>query len=316
MRKGAIHIYKWLGVAIALLFGAEIGLRLVFGLGYPVLIRPDPTYGYMPAPNQDLHRFFSYIHINAYGMRSEDIEANKPPGTRRILFVGDSVLFGTTLVDQQRIFTNRIQSDLANAAPETQVLNASAGGWAPSNELKFLEARGTFGADLIVFVLNTRDVTQSFQAFENNASNPTHNPPTAIADLFERYIAPRIFEHFAVHDPGSVGRSDPAVETDTPKILATLSQAHRIALDHHARFAIIFTPAIDEGVTAYQQHWDKGVSMLLDWAKREDISVLDMRQDFAQHASKEVFLDGIHLKPFGHELIEKAFIEKYREGQL
>ena len=108
MRKGATYIYGGLGLTIALLVGAEIGLRWVLGLGYPLLLRPDPMYGYMPAPNQDLHRFFSHIHINAYGMRSEDIEANKPPGTRRILFVGDSVLFGTTLVDQQRIFTNRI----------------------------------------------------------------------------------------------------------------------------------------------------------------------------------------------------------------
>ena len=77
------------GVAVSLMVvGAEIGLRLILGLGYPLLIRADPMYGYMPAPNQDLHGFFSHIHINAFGMRSDDIEATKPSDMRRILCGG------------------------------------------------------------------------------------------------------------------------------------------------------------------------------------------------------------------------------------
>jgi hypothetical protein len=311
MRAGAIH--RWLGGAVVLLIAAEIALRVVLGLGHPLLMGPNPIYGYMPAPDQDLHRFFSHIHINAYGMRSDNIEASKPPGKKRILFSGDSVLFGTTYLDQAVIFTSRLQRDLG---PGTEVMNASVGGWAPSNELGFLKAKGTFGADLVVFVLNTKDLTQPFAGFEENALNPAHNPPTALGELLERYVAPRIFKGLAVHDPGSIAEGDPAIETETPKILATLSEAHRIASDHGAHFAIIFSPSVGEDVTKYQRHWDKGVSMLMDWAKSENVSIIDMRRDYAAHPSKDVFIDGIHLKPLGHELMEKAFLQKYRAGQL
>lgn len=308
MRKGS----KWIGILIALLLAAEIALRVVLGLGHPLLIEPNPAYGYMPAPSQDLHRFFSHIHINAYGMRSGDITQAKPANTKRVLFLGDSVTFGTTYVDQDKIFTSLIQGELQkHPADPVQILNASAGGWAPANELGFLQAKGTFGAGLIVFVLNTKDLAQPFAGFDENALNPTRNPPTAISELLSRYVAPRIFKGLAVRDPGSVAEGDPTIEQDTPKVLETLSQAHRIATANGARFAIIFSPSVGEDVAAYRQHWDKGASMLMAWAKGEGVDVLDMTQEYSRHAAREVYFDGIHLKPFGHELIEKEFFERF-----
>ncbi len=309
----ASGMYRRIGVLAILLIAAEIALRVVLGLGHPLLMEPNPVYGYMPAPNQDLRRFFSHIHINSYGMRSDDIEANRPPRKKRILLVGDSVLFGTTYLDQAAIFTTLLQRDLG---PDTEVMNASAGGWAPSNELGFLKAKGAFGAVLVVFVLNTKDLTQPFAGFEENALNPTHNPPTAIGELLARYAAPRIFKSLAIQDPGSIAGGNPAIETETPKMLTTLSEAHRIASDNGAHFAIIYSPEIGDDVTKYREHWDKGVSMLMDWAKREQIPVTDMRQDYDAHPSSEVFLDRIHLKPLGHELMEKAFLMKYKDGQF
>jgi len=171
-------------------------------------------------------------------------------------------------------------------------------------------------ADLVVFVLNTRDLTQRFAEFEENAMNPTHNPPTAVGELLSRYVAPRIFKGLSVHDPGSTAEGDPAIETETPKILAALSEAHRVASDGGARFAIIYSPAVGDDVTKYQKHWDQGVAMLLDWAKREQIPIVDMRQDLGAYRSKEVFLDGIHLKALGHKLMERAFLANYQGGHL
>jgi hypothetical protein len=302
-----------IGLASAILIVMELSLRLVLGLGHPLLISPNPTYGYLPSPNQELHRFFSRIHINGSSMRSEEVEAHKPPGTKRILLVGDSVLFGTTYLDQSVIFSTRLQHDLGAAG---EVMNVSAGGWAPANELGFLKAKGTYDADLVVFLLNTKDLTQPFAPFVANAANPTRNPYTAIGELFERYIVPRLFARLAVADPGSIAEGDPAIEAETPKVLAALSEAHRIASDHGARFAVIYSPAVQEDVRQYQEHWDKGVSMLSDWAKGENVPLLDMRQDYDAHRFSDVFLDGIHLRPLGHELIEKAFIKRYLSGQI
>src|SRR5437763_17186053 len=94
------------GTAIILLLVIELALRLVLGLGNPVIYQPDPACGYLPVPNQHVTRFFCRNDINSFGLRCPEFTANKPPGTLRILFVGDSVTYGTTHVDQSKIFTS------------------------------------------------------------------------------------------------------------------------------------------------------------------------------------------------------------------
>src|SRR5206468_8976057 len=59
------------GIALlALLLASEFVLRLAFGLGDPVIYRPDPYCGYLPAANQHVRPFGARNDTNAYGMRS------------------------------------------------------------------------------------------------------------------------------------------------------------------------------------------------------------------------------------------------------
>ena len=81
--------------------------------------------------------------------------------------------------------------------------------------------------------------------------------------------------------PGSAAEGDPDIRNETPKILAVLSEAHKISSALGVRFAIIYLPAVGEDVAAYQQDWARGESMLLDWAQCEQVSVVDMHQDYA-----------------------------------
>jgi lysophospholipase L1-like esterase len=297
---------------IAALAVCEAGLRVVLGLGHPLLIKPNKIYGYMPAPNQNLQRFFSHIRINSFGMRSEDVPREKSPGTRRILFVGDSVTFGTTYLDQADIFTSRIQEDFRNQVTETQVLNASSNGWATGNELGFLQGQGTFGADLVVLVINTKDLTQPFSPFVPNVLNPATDPPTAIGEALNRYILPKIFKNFQVHDAGSGENGDPPIDVETPEVLATLSKADQFVLSHGAKFAVVFVPAAQPDVKRFQEHWNKGIAMLMEWAKQNNVPILDMRDSFSKKSPDEVYVDGIHLKALGHQLIERSFMNAYQ----
>src|SRR5437868_2879749 len=130
---------------VILLVIIELALRLVLGLGSPVLYRPDPACGYLPAPDQHLTRFFCRNDINSFGMRSPEVRPTKAPGVLRVLFLGDSITYGTTFVDQSQIFTSLLVPRLrAKVGREVEVLNASAGAWAIGNELGYLQSRGTF----------------------------------------------------------------------------------------------------------------------------------------------------------------------------
>src|SRR5205085_2864502 len=113
--------------------------------------------------NQRISRFFCRNDINSAGMRSEPIRTPKPSDELRIMFVGDSVLYGMTHVDQSKIATTILARELPTQLHRpVEVLNASAGGWAIGNEVGYLRSRGTFQSDVVVFVLNTYDMGQPF----------------------------------------------------------------------------------------------------------------------------------------------------------
>ena len=53
--------------------------------------------------------------INALGLRDrQDLQAEKPPGTRRVLFLGDSVTFGLE-VDLEETLVKQVESMLDRA---------------------------------------------------------------------------------------------------------------------------------------------------------------------------------------------------------
>ena len=79
---------------------------------------------------------------------------------------------------------------------------------------------------------------------------------------------------------------------------------------------VIFSPATGSDVVPYQQHWNKGAAMLAAWAQRESVPMLDMTPSFAGRSAAEVYFDGIHLKPLGHQLIEQAFLASEAGGSF
>jgi hypothetical protein len=67
-------------------------------------------------------------------------------------------------------------------------------------------------------------------------------------------------------------------------------------------------------MTGYKRRWDLGLAMLMEWAKREWVPVIDMRDAYARFPVADVYYDGIHLRPFGHELVERVFLQAYNAG--
>src|SRR5579862_8172280 len=62
---------------VLILAGSSEMILRSMGFGHPVVYRIDSRIGYYPAPHQDVHRYGGEIHINAFGMRSRDVTAEK-----------------------------------------------------------------------------------------------------------------------------------------------------------------------------------------------------------------------------------------------
>lgn len=296
-------------VAVFLLLVSEFSLRWTTGLGNPVLYELDNACGYLPIPNQSVRRFGCLNEINSHGMRSPPVQTPKPVGEYRLLFLGDSVTYGTTHVDQSQIFTSLLNASLPERIHrKVEVLNASVGGWAPGNEWGYLRSRGTFDADVVIFVINTADLTQPFAdgGLSPASGYPDHRPLTAIGELWERYIAPRIF-HRSTADSGTsaVTEVDSAKKEET-QVLDDLAQACAFAESAGARFAIVYSPFVAPSFRTSE--CDREFHVFTSWAAKHHIRVLDLTAADGMAPVNEVFMDGLHLLPLGHKIAAEALL--------
>jgi lysophospholipase L1-like esterase len=313
-RKKRFTWRRALVALVILLVLTEVGLRLALGLGNPVIYQPDPACGYLPVPNQHIRRFGRRNDINSFSQRSAEVPMSKPAGTLRLLILGDSVSYGTTYIDQSKIMATLLARDLPGQLHRpVEVLNASTGAWAVSNEWGYLKSRGTFEADVLLFVLNTGDLTQPFSKtnFDVNGGYPGHKPATAIGELWGRYLKPRLLKQSGPIDAGSLAAPTAADDrTVTESVLADLTAAHDFARQHGAQFGIVYSPGA-EGEWA-QPAYEAALKQLRKWAQGLNVPIIDMQPIYAQ--SKQLpYLDGIHLNEHGNALVARAIEDHWPE---
>lgn len=176
----------------------EIITRSYIGLGTPLLYESYEGMEYKPKPNQNIKRFGNTIKINNASMRtSYDIVRKNLKEKKRIIIFGDSVLFGTSLIDQEKIATSLLGNKIKD---KYEIYNISAGSWGPGNWVQYIKENGLFNADKVIFLINSMDLvdltSKNFQISETNIA--TSNPPLAIWELMNRYIIPegkRVFKN-------------------------------------------------------------------------------------------------------------------------
>jgi hypothetical protein len=124
---------------------AELVIRLFWQPGGQTsVIRADPTYGWSLRPGSQQHsvntdRGLDYhIAVNSLGLRDRERPRTRPPGVRRVLFLGDSVVFGAGVEIGARS-TDVLESLLG---PGIEVLNAGVSGWGTDQEFLYLCREG------------------------------------------------------------------------------------------------------------------------------------------------------------------------------
>jgi hypothetical protein len=103
--------------------------------------------------------------INSLGLRSAEIARAKPPGTKRILMLGDSFTEGNG-VDQSETFSSRLQAKLDAAGLEQrfEVVNAGVGSYSSLIELLYLETAGLeLQPDLVILNFDLSDLHDDIQ---------------------------------------------------------------------------------------------------------------------------------------------------------
>jgi lysophospholipase L1-like esterase len=308
------HKFIFLVAGLLLLLGfAEIGLRVVFGLGHPIRYELDSACGYFTRPNQATRKLFARTITNSSGMRSPEFSAAKTPGTLRLLFLGDSITYGTILVDQDQIFAEQVRKHLsAKLHRPVEEINASANSWAISNEYGFLRTRGTYNSDYVLLVLNTGDLDQPFADISEVQVEQLAGGRTAITELLTTHWPARqkVFQSGA----GAIVGNNPVAEQTNLQDLTSIAELSRA---HGAEFLLVFVPFrryIAKGAA------DSAPSRLKHWALTQGVDLLDVTPALSAYETNATTQrDGIHLNSFGNrlvaEVVEQFVADKFRKAR-
>jgi hypothetical protein len=310
-RRGLLRVLTICSLMIVALLGITEGfLRFVFGLGNPVLITSDSACEYILKPDQRVYRFFSNTRTNHYGMRSDEVPPGRDPGRLRILFVGDSLTYGTSQVDQSQIFTEILHRELPSVVHKpVEVLNASAGAWAPDNEVSYIRSRGIFQSDIVVFVLNDGDVTQP-RATMNDVGDglPSRRPATAIGEIWARYLKPRVLHTVEKSDAGTsiATNADQVVQAN----LHDLDVADALVTAQGGRMVIVFLPfRLDIPDKSAQAQ-----STLRDWCAAHHVPMLDLTATELPYSISDLDLDsGYHFNAKGNAIVADGILKLWRQ---
>jgi lysophospholipase L1-like esterase len=138
-RKQANSLYAWELVASRRMVWVQYSEP---GAGY-TLMKPGSHYEWQNIP----------VDINSHGLRGPEISYEKPPATFRILNLGDSVVMGWG-VRQEDTYGRRLESLLqekSSGDQHFQVVNAGVPGWNLENAAAYLQAEGLkYQPDLIL----------------------------------------------------------------------------------------------------------------------------------------------------------------------
>jgi lysophospholipase L1-like esterase len=114
------------------------------------MISGDPLIGHEHRPHADAFLMGVRVTTDGAGFRDEEIPVEKRPGSTRIMMLGDSVLFGWG-VNQDETVSTRLKQAWRQAGHDIDVINGGVGNYNTIMEVEFFLTRGyRFKPDVVV----------------------------------------------------------------------------------------------------------------------------------------------------------------------
>ena len=295
-------IYIAISICFILIALLEFTLRFVFGFCDAVLYQSSPAYEYIAQPNQHRYRFFSHIDYNSYSQRSDEPDSTKTI----VLGLGDSVIFGGTMLDQDSIATTLFSKETG-----MQMLNISSGSWGPDNCAAYLKEKGTFGAKAMVLVCSSHDafdVMSHIPVVGIYPNYPDKQYKLAIWEVVDRYLLPRIKVYFRgkqLLDPDAQVvekvKSDEGVAQKSFNFDPGFDQLLQISEEKHIPFFIYLHPEKGE---VEKNEYKEGGKLIIDWANTHHVKLVD---GLKEGVTTDMFRDVIHLNEKGQRNLADSF---------
>ena len=284
-------------VLVSLLFlgGIFVANKLassLFGLGDVVVYEASPIYGYRPLPEQKVSRQANrYVQINNLGLRAQtdwDIQ----DFAHKILFLGDSVTYGGSYIDNQQLFSHLVGKNF----PKFTTGNAGVNGWGVKNVHAFIKELHFLPAQVYVSVFPEGDF---YRGLNRIGGQPfwTRKPKYPLEELFQYMVYELQLKKGATFNINRASDSEKSLIADIAA--RNLKDLDRYLKDNQRDHIIYITPSRQELLGFTKQ--DDFIKNALAKYGLHVIYLKDKLGNLSKEDIQQYFHDDIHLTPQGHE---------------
>jgi hypothetical protein len=227
-------------------------------------------------------------------MRSDAID----PVKTKVLGLGDSVLNGGVVLDQEELATTIVSKD-----SNIQLLNISAGSWGPDNNAAYLKEKGLFNAKALLLVVSSHDAHDNMNfmdVVDKHPSYPSHQYKLASCELLDRYVFPRLLKGLYATSVDPDQAVAQGIQKNGKIFNPGFEQLKNIASDAHVPMYIYLHP---EKIKVQNKKYNSQGLEIIRWAKQNNISLF---QGLSTE-TVEGFRDDIHMNAVGSKQLAKSF---------
>lgn len=291
---------------------------------------------------------------NREGFRGREPKTKKKPGTKRIMFLGDSYTAGV-FVDDKKIFTRLFENELNKAAEDTgyEVMNRAIPAWGADQQLLYFKNAGVkYDPDHVFLMLSHSDIRETiakefFEIDANGALRDRKNRSIPLMERFRWFLANHsfafrwlqkysqnpagefsgaIFELFPVntywHDLDLFKKEYPLmIRKKLPLFEAVVSEIQKICNENGIKLVMVALPVKLE-FTEIMAREDLRAGRVARYfekiARKHDIEFLDLYEELGKEERPlRMFISSeYHYTELGHRFIADKLAAYFVRNQL
>lgn len=321
-----------LGLAAASLLVTALGLEATFRLAgahvgtvqinrATVRRSDDPRLGFELRPASVARAEVEY-RINAAGLRGPEVTVEKPPDTRRVVVLGDSIAFGYWVAESDA-FPRQLEA-LLNASrgggPRVEVLNFGVPGYNLDQEIETLRARAlAFSPDLVVVAFCLNDLEGLFSYELGLVQDRAARRSTRLGRLREVFLGRSLLLSWVEYRLSELEARRRFVRArnptgETPQAEAVPRQ--RAALD--GKLAVVRALLAARGIpgvvvvfpvlgTRFERYPYRELhAAVIQAAEGAGLAAVDLLGCYAAYDFRDLRVDVVHPSPLGHRVAAHA----------
>lgn len=313
LKKSFFLIFFLLVFFYLLIFITDYFLNKKFGLGNPLLYYHHPDYGYALRHNQEITRFGKKIKIDKFGSRSNYISTNKS----KIIFFGDSVLYGGRIVDNNQLVSELICENLEK---KNACLNFGTNAYGLENVTRRIHQnkKEDYKDDFVIVFFNLNNLKRGVSKI---SSQPFYNKPIdgklkATKEILLRYLdIKRLKYRYTQSNKLDWEEYDKYLFNKDGKIRKTILSYYAEVLDDLLR---LLNSRFDDYLVVLnfsEKNKNEKIEMneLQNLMKKYDVKKVLILRDQMEANNVDIsniFYDHIHFNEFGHKIVASV-VSKY-----